>query len=127
MQHIAYKILIAKTAILLFSNIPKRVKSLDKNKELQLIGLHNVNASFIKRFQSDTSIIFNLPNLNIRPCTKKRDYISIATLKLVKSSKLSQIKVNYRTYKPKSKQLNLTIIQKQLGQRILFLQNVGQE
>ena len=39
----------AKTTILSFSNIPKRVKTWDENKDLQLIGLHNVNASFIKR------------------------------------------------------------------------------
>ena len=126
-QHSARKTPAAKTAVPSSSNTPKRMEDRDENQESQPIGLRKMNAGLTEGSQSDTGIAPNPPSLDTRPCTEKRDYASVAASKPVKSSEQPWTKVSYGTRKPKGKQLNSTIRQEQLGQRILFPQNAGQE
>ena len=80
-----------------------------------------------KSTQADMDTTPAPPNRDTNARIERRDYTSVAASKPAKIPEQPWTEVSYGTRKPKGKQSSPTIGQEQLGRRILFPRNPGQE
>ena len=98
-----------------------------KNSEVPAVGDKEVRLNQSQKNEGATPATQSSATGKVNAHTEKRDYASVAASKPAKIPEKPWTKVSYETRKPKTKQSNPAIKQEQLGRRILFPRNAGQQ